>query len=730
MTKIYRFAIATPKRILFDYLPNESSSESYIPILGNRFHLPFGTKKRVGFLIDINDSSQIKKIKHAGEPIDTFELIPSELLQLIIWSSNYYQYSLGLCLNNILPKKIRKGDAISHSHTQYHLSPEGENTDETLFKNARHQKSIMSFLYSHSYISLEDFKKNNFNKTALNALLKKKFITKSEHRRGNKQHYNTHNLLKTQPPELNTQQQDALASILSINTFSCYLLEGVTGSGKTEVYSHAIAAALQRGQQALVLTPEIGLTPQLLTRFHKRFNCPIVTLHSNLNDTERTENWLKSHFNEAAIIIGTRSAIFTPFTALGIIIVDEEHDLSYKQQEKFHYHARDVAIRRAQQLNIPIILGSATPSMESLLNCEHKFTHLKLTERANAAHLPSLNMIDIRNRPLKSGFSAPVINAINNTLKQNQHVLIFINRRGYASSMICHQCGWIAECTACDTRLTVHKKIQKLRCHYCLHQEDLIRVCPQCLSNQLKAIGSGTEQSEEFLTQLYPTTKILRIDRDSMKEKHAMKNALSNLDLNMPTILVGTQMLAKGHHLPSVTLVVILNSDSILFSNDFRNQERIAQLMTQVSGRSGRSQLKGSVLIQTHLPDHPFWSTWLKGGYQAVSKEILDSREQTKLPPFHHICLIKMDYSSPQLPISLLEQVHTWLSDIHPQLDILGPFPANLTKRANRFRFLLQIKHSSRKTIHSTTIQVIKFLETHKPAQKTRWNIDIDPQEF
>ena len=388
--------------------------------------------------------------------------------------------------------------------------------------------------------------------------------------------------------------------------FHCWLINGVTGSGKTEIYLQLIERGLRAGRQALVLIPEISLTPQTQKRFSERFAVPLVVLHSGLSDKQRAKAWARARSGHAAIVIGTRSAIFTPLPNLGLIVVDEEHDVSYKQQDGFRYSARDLAVMRAKRENVPIVLGSATPSLESLYNCEiQRYTQLHLTARAGAAKTAEWRVVDMRAQSLNSGIAETTLDAIRTTLERSQQVLVFLNRRGFAPALLCHACGWVAECRDCDARLTLHHDRHRLVCHHCDAQSPPPEVCPNCQSQQLVATGAGTERSELVLQQHFPTTQVLRVDRDSTQKSGYMRSVFDTVQSGQPCILVGTQMLAKGHHFEQVTLVVILDADSGLLSPDFRAVERMGQLLTQVAGRSGRGTLAGLALVQTHQPDHP-----------------------------------------------------------------------------------------------------------------------------
>ncbi len=533
--------------------------------------------------------------------------------------------------------------------------------------------------------------------------------------------------------QLNNEQEHARRTISNKgNGFHCFLLEGVTGSGKTEVYMHLIAEQIKQNMQVILLVPEISLTPQTIQRFQERFNENIVAIHSGLTDRQRFDAWTQARSGIAKIVIGTRSAIFTPLLNPGLIIIDEEHDASYKQHEGFRYSARDLAVYRAQLFDTPIILGSATPSLESLNNAlDQRYTLLSLGQRAAAAEMPSFSCIDLKGKILSEGFSDALLATINDHLQQNKQVLIFLNRRGYAPILQCHDCGWHATCPRCESSFTLHRSNPQLRCHRCESQQKMIVNCPACQSPALMPMGLGTERTEEKLRAEFPDTPIFRIDRDSTRNRGKLENTLTEINKGNPAILVGTQMLAKGHHFPKVTLVAILDADAGLFSSDFRGQEFMGQLIIQVSGRAGRGKNAGQVVIQTHNSTHPTLTSLINDGYQQFSRALLEQRKIANLPPFSYQALIRAEANLISLPQTLLDNVkqHT-----QPYLGnnslLLGPFPAPMEKRAGRYRFQLLLQSSSRTELHNLIRQLLPVYEGLSQSRKVRWSIDIDPLDF
>jgi len=533
--------------------------------------------------------------------------------------------------------------------------------------------------------------------------------------------------------QLNLEQLAAINQISEqLGTYNTWVLDGVTGSGKTEVYLELIEKTLQNNCQALILVPEIGLTPQTIARFSDRFNVEIAVLHSGLTDKQRMHAWLQAKNGVAKIIIGTRSAVFTPMEKLGLIILDEAHDLSFKQQDTLRYHARDVAVKRAQLENIPVILGSATHSLETLYNVEHKkFNILYLHQRAGTASVPSFHLLDIRNHYLKEGISPQIIDAIETTIAKKEQVLIFLNRRGYAPSLICHHCGWVAECTRCDAKLTYHLDPLHLHCHHCDSTKPLFKHCPQCQSTNLLALGLGTVKVEMVLSELFPNNKIIRIDRDSTRRKKAMANYIEAINNGEADILIGTQMLAKGHHFPNVTLVVILDGDSGFFSSDFRATENFAQLLMQVAGRAGRAEKPGQVLIQTRNPDHPQLQSLIQNGYAQFARDLLHERQASGLPPYSYLSLIRSHAKNAHVTHEFLEQVKALAIKRHTSaIKILGPIPSPMSKRSGNYHSQLLLQAPDRMSLRKFLNDLMHDIATLPNAKKVRWSLDVDPTDL
>jgi primosomal protein N' (replication factor Y) len=531
---------------------------------------------------------------------------------------------------------------------------------------------------------------------------------------------------------LNAAQQTAIAAIhASIHQFQVFLLNGVTGSGKTEVYLQAITLSIQENKQVLVMIPEIGLTPQTIQRFQERFSVPVIALHSGLTEKQRLQAWTQIRLGKQAIVIGTRSAIFSPFKNLGLIIVDEEHDISYKQQDMFRYHARDLAIMRAHFNNIPIVLGSATPALETLHKAEQgKFHYLSLPERAGNAVMPAFEIVDIRNKPLEQGLSQDLLNEIKQHLIAGNQVMLFLNRRGFAPALLCHSCGWMVNCKRCDMRMTYHQHTKRLHCHHCDTQKFTPKRCEACGCSELVPVGMGTERLELALEKYFPDVPIARMDRDNTQRKGSMEALLDGVQSGHYRILVGTQMLAKGHHFPNVTLVGIVDADGGFFSSDFRAIERMGQLLMQVSGRAGRVEKAGKVMIQTHHPDHPLIHQLFKESYEKFAGSLLQERAAASLPPYAYFALFRAEAYNLEHATNFLKQVKDLINPSGKNLQVLGPIPAPMPRRAGRCRAQLLVQAAVRPQLQSYLKHVIPDIEQMSMKHRVRWSLDVDPMEM
>jgi len=728
---ILSIAVPIPLNFSFDYLPPDNCKfEQLKP--GLRIKIPFGKQSKIGVLLAINSSSDIdtSKLKQAEELLDTEPLLSAKDLKLLHWAQLYYHHAIGDVFISAFPTALRKGKSSELKPTPYFaLTETGQEADATTLKNAPKQQALFKFFQVQSNaINIETIKQHfKLWRPSLKALLEKELVYESNFVASPTK---TANIIQQTPLIANEQQQAAIDSINSkLEKFSVFLLEGVTGSGKTEVYLQVIEQVLARGLQVLVLLPEITLTPQLEARFKQRFAVPVETYHSQHSETQRQSAWLAMQKGHSSILLGTRSALFTPAPRLGLIILDEEHDASFKQQEGFRFSARDVAIVRAKMLNIPIVLGSATPSLESLYNVDKQlYQLLRLPNRAGSALPPSLSLLDIRNQQLQEGLSPPLIREIKKTLAKKEQVLLFLNRRGFAPTLICHSCGWVAQCKRCDANLVVHYRQRKIRCHHCASEQPLPQACPDCQSEELKPLGLGTERVENALQVIFPEHKSVRLDRDTTQKKGALEQHLGAINQGEVDIILGTQMLAKGHHFPNVTLVVLLDVDSGLFSIDFHAPERLAQLIVQVSGRAGRAEKKGRVIMQTRQPEHPLLNTLIQQGYQAFAQAALAERKAAVLPPYSYQALLRAVSLEKDTAFEFLLAVSELINSYPANGTwVLGPVAAPMAKRAGQFRYQLLLQDTQRKQLHLLLNRLLPDIAKLKLARKIRWSLDVDP---
>lgn len=728
---IARVALPVPLDKQFDYL----IPSHLFPVVGGRVSVPFGRQTLVGIVTAmVNESSfpreQLKPLKAV---LDLQPVWPSNLYALLNWCSQFYQYPLGETLSNALPGALRKGKAADFaSLLEWRMTEAGKNQLLTGFGRAVKQARVMQML-EQGAVSHQRFIDEEIATSVLRTLEEKGWIESHEHK-PQAQPWPAEVEADVDKPKLNAEQAVAIATVNSTPGFGCYLLEGVTGSGKTEVYLNLIKPVLAQGHQALVLVPEIGLTPQTINRFRKRFNVPVAVMHSGLNDTERLNAWLAARDNIAGIVIGTRSALLTPFANLGIIIVDEEHDASYKQQDSLRYHARDVAVMRAAKEQIPIILGSATPALETLHNAlSGKYHHLTLTQRAGVATATTNKVLDVKGLYLDSGLSAPLMAEMRRHLSAGNQVMLFLNRRGFSPALMCHECGWIAECQRCDAYYTFHQYSSEIRCHHCGSQRPVIHQCQGCGSTHLVTVGVGTEQLEAKLAELFPEYRAIRIDRDSTRRKGSLESALEAIRKGEYQILIGTQMLAKGHHFPDVTLVGLLDVDGSLYSSDFRASERLAQLFIQVAGRAGRASKPGEVVLQTHHPEHSLLQALVHKSYADFAQTALQERKTAQLPPYTFLTLLRAEANQAELVEDFLRQVRHTL-EAHPLFDdlclVLGPTPAPLARRAGKSRWQLLLQTQTRSQMQKLLASARPAIELLPAAKKVRWSLDIDPQDL
>jgi len=729
---ILKVAVSVPLSREFDYLP--ATGETAVEV-GSRVTVPFGRRRQVGVVMGRVRESGVPdgKIRRCVDVIDTTPLLSDEDLRLIRFTSDYYHHPIGEVVAAALPALLRQGKSLFGTQTYVSITDGGDEVDaEALARRAPRQAELLELL--------RDAGGNGIDVDALTEqapgwrraakpLVEKGLICRFDARAGTAEP--DCNIAAQPGPELNPAQCKALAALRRRSGFGAFLLDGVTGSGKTEVYLQKISDVLASDRQVLILVPEIGLTPQLVSRLRIRLGIEPVVLHSGLTDLERLNAWRAAQQGAAKLVVGTRSAVFTPMPALGLIIVDEEHDHSLKQQEGLRYSARDLAIVRAKFRDVTVILGSATPTLESLQQCRAgNYEHMILPERAGSAQPPSIRLVDLSRTPSSDGLSEPLAVSIDKQLQADGQVLIFLNRRGFAPTLICASCGHIVECDRCDSRMTVHAHDRSLRCHHCGSSRPLEDQCSEC-GAVVKPLGEGTQRLEETLRLRFPDARIQRIDSDSTQQRGAIAEALMIAEQGGADILVGTQMLSKGHHFPKLTLVGIVNADQGLFGTDFRSSERLAQSIVQVAGRAGRESRQGEVIIQTAFPDHPFWHSLMDGGYSRVADEALAERELSRWPPFTRLALIRSASHRERDAHAFLDQAKRLVeADRNEYLRVLGPVSAPMARKAGRYRAQLLLQSSDRRILHAVLHRLRPALEAEPAARKVRWSIDVDPIEL
>ena len=714
--RVIQVAVPRPLHSVYDYAVPEAMP---IPPVGSRVQVPFGRARTLGICVSTevaNPHDTLKSIYAWVDPVDAQPAVSTELLQLAEWMSSYYHHPLGEVLATVLPAAARRG-------VEFAITPaDCWEVIDSDYSNSRapRQQQLLAFLAARPGCTGADIAAAGFSRALLNKLAELSVVARCAQADA------------ATPGEAplapNAEQALAIQNITdALGRYQTLLLEGVTGSGKTEVYLQSIATVVARGGQALVLVPEIALTPQTLARFQRRF-ARTGMLHSALTDNERLQTWLKCRSGQFDIVLGTRSAIFTPFKNLQLIIVDEEHDSSYKQQDGLRYSARDLAAKRAQGLSIPLLLGSATPSLESLYNAKrNRYLHLQLITRAGGAQMPSFHIIDMRNENVLHGLSDRLINVIRKHLAASGQVLIYLNRRGFAPTVLCQSCGWQSHCSDCDAKLTLHQTPPQMICHHCTLKFQIPKRCEHCGATALLPIGLGTQRAEENAKQLFADTPVYRIDRDTTRSNRQLNEQLQQINRGEPCVLVGTQMLAKGHHFPNVTLVAVVNADAGLLSPDFRAPERTAQLIVQVAGRAGRAERPGEVWIQSYQPDNPLLTTLIESGYQGFADTELASRQLAQLPPITPMALVRAESADAPAAQQFLQQCKAQCQKLGllEQVEVMGPVPAPLGRLANRHRFQLMLVGQNRRSLH----RCLSAIDHSKAPRKLRWSIDVDPYD-
>jgi len=724
--KFLKVAINVPINQLFDYLPNENSFS-----IGQYVTIPFGKRKMIGVICGISLNSDIhpSKLKSVIN-VDPEVIFDAQMLKLLTFVSKYYHYPIGQTIMSVVPTRLKKNlNQLRQFELIYQATEKltQEFIDqlparqlrirkvaEAIFVKDIRQKDVMKLVsnWSECISKLETY----------GCLKSKKYEPEAD-------------VSKVEIPSLNTEQKVVINAITKKRGYQASLIFGITGSGKTEVYMQLIEHILKESKtQALILVPEINLTPQLENRFRTRFpNKKLVSLHSHLTDIERLDNWRKAKSGEASIVIGTRLAIFTPMPFLKIIIIDEEHDMSFKQQEGLRYHARDVGIVRAKNINIPIVLGTATPSLESWHNStriDNKYNFLKLSYRAvKNASLPEIKTVLVNDKT-KNGISRVLVDAINYRLKRNEQSLIFINRRGFAPTLFCSSCSWASECKRCSSKLVVHRKTNRLKCHHCGYDQNVINRCPNCDSLGLLPLGSGTQKVEGILNKIFPEASILRVDRDTTRSKKSLTLLHDRMNNREIDILVGTQMLAKGHDFPFLTLVGVLDADNALYSPDYRAPEKLFSQLMQVSGRAGRSNIKGEVLIQTAVPNNPVFEGIKNHNYEIFAQTLLREREQMGLSPFSFSAILRVESKQLKYGEQFVNDAAKYAESLSNKVVIYDPVRPSIERLKGYERFQLFIQADARKDLHNLLKQWVIYLRQYPLANRVKWSIDVDPIEF
>lgn len=726
MTSVLRVAVPAPLPKLYDYLA--PSVAEVRP--GMRVAIEFGRRVLVGVVAEVLEVAAVDApaaLKTVRAVLDQSPLFDPVLWDVLRRSARYYHAPLGVVCATALPVGLRRAEAMNlGAEYCYVLTAAGQPLASARFRGKVQRqlwerlqqgpatRSDLEGAGARWRMWIEQWTQEGW----VDAITLSPFAPPP---------------ILAPPPLLSAPQQEAIAAVsAALGGFAAFVLDGVTGSGKTEVYLHLLAEVLARGQQGLLLVPEIGLTPQLIARVRERLPGRVAALHSELSEGERVRAFEAAARGEVDVVVGTRSAVWTPLPHLGLILVDEEHDASYKQQDGIRYHGRDIALLRAQCAGVPVVLGSATPSLESLRNVDlGRYGYLRMADRVGAAKPPQWQVVDLRGQRWLDGLAAPTLEAIGVHLAKGAQVLVFKNRRGYSPSLLCHDCGWHAECPHCDIALTLHRRESALRCHQCGHEQAVPVACPSCSSLALTPQGAGTERLEVALARAFPSYPLVRLDRDTTTRKSSFADAVTELLRGEPTIIVGTQMLAKGHHLPAVTLAVIVGVDEGLMSPDFRASERLAQLIVQVAGRAGRAERPGVVLLQTHEPTHPLLQTLLRQGYGAYAREALVARAATALPPVTHAAVLRAEHAEIGPPERFLAEVQQQLAAHgHAGVDVAGPLPAPQPRRQGRWRFQLILTAAERARLHAALARAMDSAYALGRDHRLRWHLDVDPLDF
>ncbi len=725
---VLHVAVLSPVRSAFDYLPLSGGPRARP---GTRVRVPFGRGHRVGVVVGSARASTLapERLKRVAEVLDDPPLLDPATLRLLHWAAEYFHHPIGDVVVGTLPRALREGRPARRARAGgWTVTAAGLEADPASLGRAPRQRAVLERLREVDGVvpasCLEELAGDW--RGALRALVARGLVATAELAPPNSP------VGSARAPVPSKAQARAVAAVAATEGYGAFLLNGVTGSGKTEVYIELIERCVAAGRQALVLIPEIGLTPQTVSRLRERLDARVAVTHSGLADGERLDAWLAARSGDADVLIGTRSAVFVPLARPGLIVVDEEHDASLKQHEGFRYSARDLAVVRARDAGVPVLLGSATPSLESVHNVARgRYVELSLPRRAGPAEAPITQVVDLRGQRLEDGLSEPLRRAMSETLERREQIILFHNRRGFAPALLCRACGWTVECPRCDSHMVLHREDHRLRCHHCMAERQVPAGCAACGGAELRPVGLGTQRIAEALAGTFPDARIARVDRDSTRRKGALDALLARVHAGEVDILVGTQMLAKGHHFPRVTLVGILDADAGLFAADFRASERMAQLLVQVAGRAGRGERRGTVLVQTHHPHHPLLTALLRDGYAAFCDEALAERREAALPPHAAMTLLRADATARENGERFLAAAVGAAPDARARrVRLLGPVPAPLERRAGRHRWHLLVEADDRRELQRFLDAWLPALPSLVEARRVRWSVDVDPLDL
>jgi primosomal protein N' (replication factor Y) len=724
-TPIIRVALDVPLPCGFDYLAPDADAED----VGRRVCVPFGRGEKIGIILEVLAASDLppEKLKPVRAILRDAPPFPPDWLALADFCSRYYQHPIGEVVALALPPALRRRDTLPRlpDRATFRITEEGRRALPQLAQRSIAARLLAALELNGAMTRRELRPVSATAARQLPDMLEKGWLIAD---------LEAPSLKAAAGPELLDEQRQAVENVAqAFGRFAPFLLHGVTGSGKTEVYLRLIERALERGGQALLLVPEIALTPQLEARVSNRFpGARLVSLHSSLADGARAAGFLQALNGEADIVLGTRLSVFTPLPRLGLIVVDEEHDPSFKQQEGMRYSARDVAVWRAKQRGVPIVLGSATPSLETWAAAQSgRYRLLELSCRAVAEAMPAVRCVDTRREKLQDGMSEHLLRAIAARLERGEQSLIFLNRRGYAPVLACPSCGWVSRCTGCAANMVVHLADRRLRCHHCGREERIPAACPSCGNQDIHPFGRGTQRLEEALIARFPQARILRVDRDSAKSQSRWHAVLEAIHKGEADILVGTQMLAKGHDFPMLTLVGVLNADAALFAADFRAPERLFAQLMQVGGRSGRAELPGEVLIQTQYPDYPLYRALAAHDYAAFAATQLAERERAGFPPSTHQAMLRAEAPALKQALEFLKAAGEQGKTLSTEgVSLYDAVPMRLHRLAHLERAQLLAESRSRPALQTFLARWLAEIRELKTPKALRWHIDVDPLEF